>query len=116
MRLLSIAALQISPRVGSREATLEDFEHRVTTLRETFNELQMVVAPELHLAAVGGFFDEHPETASETAVEIPGALTERLGSLARATGLWLVPGSLYEVGEGEDVHNTAVVISPTGEI
>jgi formamidase len=116
MRLLSIAALQISPQVGRPEATLEDFERRVLVLRETFTELQMVVAPELHLAAVGGFFDEHPETAAETAVEIPGALTERLGSLARATGLWLVPGSLYELGEGEDVHNTAVVISPAGEI
>src|SRR5947209_6720926 len=49
-------------------------------------------------------------------LEIPGDLTDRLGSLARATGLWLVPGSLYERGEEEDIHNTAVAISPTGEI
>jgi hypothetical protein len=81
---------------------MEDFERRVLVLRETFTELQMVVAPELHLTAVGGFFDEHPDAASETAQEIPGALTERLGSFARATGLWLVPGSVYELGEGDD--------------
>jgi formamidase len=116
VRLLSIAALQISPQVGDTQGTLEDFERRVLTLRETFNELQLIVAPELHLAAVGGFFDEHPDTASETAVEIPGALTERLGGLARATGLWLVPGTLYERGDQDSVHNTAVVISPTGEL
>jgi formamidase len=116
MRLLSIAALQISPRIGQPQATLEDFERRVLTLRETFNELQLVVAPELHLAAVGGFFDERPDAAPEAAVEIPGPLTERLGNLARATGLWLVPGSLYELGEGGDLRNTAVAISPTGEI
>jgi formamidase len=116
MRLLSIAALQISPLVGNAQATVEDFERRVFVLRETFNELQLIVAPELHLSAVGGFFDEHPNAASQVAVEIPGALTERLCSLARATGLWLVPGSLYERADGDGVHNTAVAISADGEI
>ncbi len=116
MRLLSIAALQIAPHVGQLTATLEDFERRVLTLRETFDELQMVVAPELHLSAVGGFFDEGPDTATEVAIEIPGPLTDRLAGLARATGLWLVPGSVYERGEADDVHNTALVISPAGEL
>jgi predicted amidohydrolase len=116
MRLLSIAALQISPRVGDHQATLEDFERRVLTLRDTFNELQLIVVPELHLAAVGGFFDEGPDSAAQAAVEIPGPLTERLGSLARATGLWLIPGSLYERTDDGAIHNTAVVISPAGEL
>ena len=116
MRLLSIAALQIAPQVGELDATLQDFERRVLILRETFNELQMVVAPELHLSAVGGFFDEGPDTAHDVAVEVPGPLTDRLAGLARSTGLWLIPGSVYERGEGDDVHNTAIVISPAGEL
>jgi formamidase len=116
MRLLSIAGLQISPEVGDPGATLDDFEHRVRTLRETFNELQLIVAPELHLAAVGGMFDEQPAAAAGLAVDVPGPLTDRLATLARATGLWLVPGSFYERAEGGGVHNTAVVISPEGEI
>jgi formamidase len=116
MRLLSIAALQLAPKVGDPEGTLLDFERRVVTLRETFNELQLIVLPELHLSAVGGFFDEHPDAAGEAAVEIPGPLTERLGSLARATGLWLVPGSLYERADDDRIHNTAVVISPDGDL
>ncbi len=115
MRLLSIAALQISPLIGAPEATLEDFERRVITLRETFNELQLIVVPELHLMAAGGFFDEPPGAASALAVEIPGPLTARLSRLAKATGTWLVPGSLYERGD-EGVHNTAVVMSPDGEL
>jgi formamidase len=42
-------------------------------------------------------------------------LTDRLGTLARETGLWLIPGSVYErVGDG--VANTAVVLSPAGEL
>jgi formamidase len=102
--------------VNDVEGTVVDFEHRVRTLAETFNELQLVIAPELHLSAVGGFFDERPGDALERAVEIPGSLTDRLAELATATGLWLVPGSLYERGEGGAVHNTAVVISPEGEL
>ncbi|MGZ4231871.1 MAG: carbon-nitrogen hydrolase family protein [Solirubrobacteraceae bacterium] len=116
MRLLSIAALQISPLVDDVEGTVADFERRVTTLADTFNELQLVIAPELHLAAVGGFFDEQPGTALERAVDIPGPFTDRLAALAAATGLWLVPGSLYERAEGGGVQNTAVVISPEGEL
>jgi formamidase len=116
MRLLSIAALQIAPRTGEPEATLEDFEHRVLTLRDTFNELQLIVAPEMHLTAAGGFFDEPPNAAADLAVDIPGTLTRRLGDLARATRLWLVPGSIYERAEEGGVHNTAVVVSPEGEL
>ena len=116
MRLLSIAALQISPLVDDVERTVADFERRVTTLADTFNELQLVVAPELHLAAVGGFFDERPGTALQRAVDIPGPLTDRLAALAAASGVWLVPGSLYERADGGAVQNTAVVISPSGEL
>jgi formamidase len=116
VRLLSIAALQLAPCLHDTRATLEEFERRVITLRETFNELQLVILPELHLSAVGGFFDERPETAAEVAVEIPGPLTDRLGSLARSTGLWLVPGSLYERDEAGDIRNTAVAIAPSGEV
>jgi formamidase len=116
VRLLSIAALQLAPYLHDVQATLEEFERRVITLSETLNELQLVILPELHLSAVGGFFDERPETAAEVAVEIPGPLTDRLGSLARSAGLWLVPGSLYERDESGDIRNTAVAIAPSGEV
>jgi formamidase len=116
MRLLSLAALQMSPIIGDVTGTISEFEQRVRTLAETFNDLQLVVAPELHLTAVGGLFDERPGAASRSAVEIPGPLTERLGHLAQDTGLWLVPGSLYERAETGGVHNTAIAISPEGDL
>jgi formamidase len=116
LRLLSIAALQISPVVHDMEATIRDFERRVGTLAETFKDLQLIIAPELHLAALGGIYDEQPGSASGAAVELPGPLTERLGRLARESGLWLVPGSVYERAAGGGVHNTAVAISPEGEL
>jgi formamidase len=75
----------------------------------------MIVAPELHLSAVGGIFDEAEGYAERVAVDLPGPLTERLGALARATGLWLVPGSVYERTD-EGIANTAVAIAPDGEL
>src|SRR5947209_3197767 len=116
VRPLAIAALQVAPVIGDPEATVADFERRVLTLSQSLKHLQLIVAPELHLAAVGGFFDEQAGDAGRAAVEIPGALTERLGSLARMTRLWLIPGSLYEMAEEGGVHNTAVAISPDGEL
>jgi formamidase len=116
MRLLHIAALQLSSVVHDPEATVEEFERRTTILRETFNDLQLVILPELHLSAVGGFFDEEPGTAARVAVEVPGPLTDRLAQLARATDLWLVPGSVYERAPDGRIHNTAVAISSEGEL
>jgi predicted amidohydrolase len=49
-------------------------------------------------------------------VDVPGPLTERLGEIARDNGVWLVPGSVYERGEGDGIHNTCLVLSPEGEL
>jgi formamidase len=116
VRLLPIAAMQLPPVVGDPEATLVRFEQRVATVKRSFTDVQMIVAPELHLSGVGGIFDEEGEGYAErVAVDLPGPLTDRLGALARATGLWLVPGSVYERTD-EGVANTAVAISPEGEL
>lgn len=50
---------------------------------------------------------------------LPGPTEARLCSLARETGLWLIPGSMFERVdslEGELVYNTAQVIAPSGEV
>ena len=49
-------------------------------------------------------------------MEIPGPLTNRLAEIAVETGLWLVPGSVYERAADGRVHNTAVAVSPEGEL
>jgi len=115
VRLLSIAALQLPPVTGEVEATLTRFEERVRAVAHGFTGVQLIMAPELHLSGVGGIFDEEEGYAEQVAVDIPGPLTDRLGELARSTGLWLVPGSIYERTD-EGVANTAVAISPDGEL
>jgi formamidase len=113
-RSLFVAGLQTAGVPGDPGATLEQFEQNVRALRATFDELQLVVAPELHLMALRPLLgDEAP--LHELAVDVPGPLTQRLGALAKETGLWLIPGSVYE-RVGDVVANTAVVLSPAGEL
>lgn len=114
-RSLFVAALQTAGVPGDPEATLERFERDVRALRETFEGLELVVTPELHLMALPPLLEESGLSPRELAVDIPGELTERLGALAAETGLWLVPGSVYERA-GEAVANTAFVLAPDGSL
>jgi formamidase len=115
VRTLSLAALQTAPIPGDPEATLASLGERLRAVRATSPHVQVVILPELHLSAPPLPLSNHSGHPRRVAVEIPGALTERLGAMAREAGLWLVPGSLYERA-GERIHNTVVVLSPDGEL
>ena len=116
MRLLSIAGLQTSPVFGDPEATLRRMAERVARVRAVVPRVQLVMFPELHLPALQPLLEPHGERPADLAVDVPGPLTERLGEIARENGVWLVPGSVYERGEGDRVHNTCLVLSPEGEL
>jgi formamidase len=114
-RSLFVAGLQSAGVPGDPAATLARFERDVRTVASWFDGVELVVAPELHLMAIPPLLGEGGPTESELAVEVPGELTERLGALARETGLWLVPGTVYE-RTADGVRNTAIVLSPAGEL
>jgi formamidase len=116
VRLLSIAGLQTSPVFGDPEATLRRMAERVARVRAVVPRVQLVMFPELHLPALQPLLEPHGERPADLAVELPGPLTERLGEIARENGVWLVPGSVYERGEGDSVHNTCLALSPEGEL
>ncbi|CAM5517191.1 carbon-nitrogen hydrolase family protein [Streptomyces narbonensis] len=117
MRTLAIAAVQTTPVPHDLEATWQRFADQVRTTCALFPHVQLVVVPELLLAAEGPLLRPAADDWTErAAVTIPGPLTDRLRALAVETGLWLVPGSVYERAEDGRVHNTALAISPEGEI
>ncbi len=116
MRLLSIAALQTSPVFGDPEATLLRLAERVGRVRELASSTQLVMLPEMHLPAPPPALEAHEAEPADLAVDVPGPLTDALGEIARSQGLWLVPGSVFERGEGDLVHNTCLVFSPHGEL
>ena len=114
-RSLFVAGLQTAGVPGDPAATLDQFERNVRSLRATFSDLELVLAPELHLMALPPLLEEDGVSPHDLAVDVPGELTERLGALARETELWLVPGSVYE-RVGDSAANTALVLSPAGEL
>ena len=95
-RSLFVAGLQSAGVPDDPAATLARFERHVRALGSMFDGVQLVVAPELHLMALPPLLEEDGAAGEELAVDVPGELTERLGALARETGLWLIPGSVYE--------------------
>jgi formamidase len=115
VRPLSIAALQTSPVARDPAATLRLLGERVAGVRELAPGVQLVMFPELHLPALPPPLELHG-SAAELAVDVPGPLTDELGAVARAHAVWLVPGSVYERGESDRVHNTCLVFSPDGEL
>lgn len=117
MRTLSIAAHQTAPVPGDPQATLERLAAQVPRVRASLPHLQLLLLPELHLSSLPPSLDDREDGYAErVAVDVPGPLTERLGEIARASGLWLVPGTVFERGAAHSVHNTCLVLSPDGEL
>ncbi len=79
-------------------------EKAVRQLHTRYPWVQMVVLGEL------ATYGADPATAQA----LPGEAETFYSALARDTGLWLIPGSVYERDE-ELVYNTALVFNPQGE-
>ncbi|QMU71277.1 carbon-nitrogen hydrolase family protein [Streptacidiphilus sp. P02-A3a] len=116
MRTLAIAALQTRPVTHDLAASWRRFREQVLAVRAAFPQVQLVTVPELLLAAEAPLLEAREDWTEQAAVPVPGELTDRLCDLARETGLWLVPGSLYERAADGRIHNTALAVSPEGRI
>ena len=115
-RIIGIAAAQVAPVPNDPEATFAKFAREVRTLAGLSPALDLFVFPEYYLTGMGSFGQPLPPGYLEgIAEEIPGPLTDRLCKLAQQTGKWLIPGSIVE-RDGDNLHNTALAISPDGEV
>ncbi|MGD1011095.1 MAG: carbon-nitrogen hydrolase family protein [Acidimicrobiales bacterium] len=107
-RCLPILAMQFpapeDPSAGgSFEPVLRSYLH-------LFPATRLVVYPELYLCPLGF------GSAEEQALPLDGPRMEWLRGLAHELGVWLVPGTVYERGSDGAVYNTAVAISPSGDL
>lgn len=116
MRTLAIAVIQTAPIAFDQDATWELYAQQVRAVRNTFSHVQLVVVPELMLMAEGSLLQARDGWMEQTAISIPSPDTDRICALAKETGLWLVPGSVYERGVDQQIYNTALAVSPQGEI
>lgn len=103
-----VAGVQMN--VSAFEDNVERMGGYLRHIRSRFPWVRMVLFSEL--AALGPKHDK--------AEPLPGPTEVRLCALARETGLWLIPGSLFEKASspdgGEVLYNTTPVINPLGEV
>ena len=78
---------------------------RIEATLATFPWIQLVVTSEL---ATFGSSLAHAQP-------LPGPAEDTYRELAAKLGIWLVPGSLYELASGR-IYNTTSVIDPRGEV
>ena len=101
--VFGIAGVQM--QVSAFEDNVARMSAYVKHIRLRFPWVRMVLFSEL--CALG------PSHAK--AEPLPGPTEQRLCELAKETGLWLIPGSLFELAGGK-VYNTTPVINPQGEV
>jgi len=103
-----VAGVQMN--VSAFEDNVERMGGYLRHIRGRFPWVRMVLFSEL--AALGPQHDK--------AEPLPGPTEARLCALARETGLWLIPGSLFEKASNPNgdgvLYNTTPVINPQGEV
>ena len=111
-RVLPLAAVQAPPcEIGGPP---DAFARQVEALAASFPQVRMMVYPELHLFGHDGPLGR--EALLETAEPLTGPRVSALAELAGDLGVWLLPGTVCERGPGGELFNTAVVLSPEGQL
>ena len=115
-RLFGIAGVQMSVVPWDANATVDKMSDVAVNIQKSFPWVQLVMFHELAVTGLEQFVTpENKDWWKKNSESIPGPLSERLCALARKTRQWLVPGSMWEWTD-EKLYNTAIVISPEGEI
>lgn len=115
-RYFGIAGIQMAPEPWNASATLDKMQDTVAQVSRSFPWVNLFLFHELVVPGLVQFVPTpRPDTWRQDAQPIPGPLSDRLCAIARGSGRWLAPGSMYEL-QGDKIYNTALVISPQGEI
>ncbi len=104
MTPFAIAGVQM--HVGAVQSNVEAMLHRLEILMARFPWTQMVLFSEL--APYGPL----PRFAQPFLNEA----LDRFCVAARRYGVWLIPGSMFEIGADGKIYNTSAVINPQGEV
>jgi len=115
-RLFGVAGVQMSVVPWDANATVDKMSDVALNIQKLFPWVQLVMFHELVVTGLQQFVTpEDREWWKKNSESIPGPLTDRLCGLARQAHQWLVPGSMWE-WEKDCLYNTAIAISPEGEI
>jgi formamidase len=108
---VQLASLSVNPDLRIRKSeNLARMEWYVDTIVGLNPAVDLVAFPELCIPGAD------PVNFAGLAESIPGELTDRICEKAKRCGVWLIPGTLLELGRDGNVYNTALLVSPDGKI
>lgn len=115
-RLFGIAGVQMKVIPWNPSETVQKMAQIINRIGRSFPWVNMIVFHELVIPGLVQF-DALPDLATWAHIPetIPGPSTKHLCELAHREKKWIIPGSMYE-RDGEQLFNTAIAISPAGEI
>lgn len=102
MTTFGIAGLQLEAGAGNNTDMIIE---EIDKVMARYSWLEMIVLPELTACGADRALAE----------SMPGPTEARFRASARAHGIWLVPGSIFEAA-GDKLYNTVPVIDPDGHV
>ncbi len=103
MTKFAIGGIQMHLTVNDN---MPEMKKRLAIMMHLYPWVEMVVFSELC----------HSGPNPQSAQPQGGQFETECQALAQKYGIWLIPGSYFEKGEGELLYNTSPVINPAGEI
>ncbi|MEZ0049735.1 putative amidohydrolase [Mycobacterium sp. MAA66] len=113
-RPLFVALAQYAPLVGADP--IGQLESQAAAIAGRAAELDLLVFPEIHLCGDCDLADDSNAWLLAAAEPLNGPRAQALGQVAARLGIWLIPGSVPELGDDNRVYNTQLVFSPDGRL
>jgi predicted amidohydrolase len=113
-RTLSVALAQYPPLTGADPVGQLHAQSREILTEST--GLDLIVFPEIHLCGDCDRGADANAWLREAAEPLTGPRVQALGRVAADLGVWLIPGSIPELGGDGLVYNTEVVFDPAGNL
>ncbi|MBO0677575.1 carbon-nitrogen hydrolase family protein [Mycolicibacterium sp. S2-37] len=113
-RPLAVALAQYAPLTGPDPVAA--LHRQATEIRSGAADLDLIVFPEIHLLGDCDTVDDANAWLKAAAEPLDGPRMRALSEVAKDLGVWLIPGSVAELGDDSRVYNTEVVFDPSGEL
>jgi predicted amidohydrolase len=113
-RTLSVALAQYPPITGTDP--VGQLHAQAMEIQRGSSTLELLVFPEIHLCGDCDTAADSNQWLRSAAEPLDGPRVRALGEAAAALGVWLIPGSVPELGDAGRVYNTQVVFDPAGNL
>jgi len=113
-RPLTVVLAQYAPLTGSDPVAA--LHAQAAEIRSNTTDLDLIVFPEIHLLGDCDNAEDANAWLKAAAEPLDGPRVRALSEVAKDLGVWLIPGSVAELGDDGRVYNTQIVLDPQGTL